>query len=316
MLFSIIVPVYKVESYIRECVDSILNQIYTEIEVILVDDGSPDKCGDICDDYARRDSRVKVIHKENGGLSSARNEGLKNATGEYVIFIDGDDYYYDKYCLQRVADVIDERDTDIILIPSVFYYTDTGKYKYIDKHYCREMLSGKSKENSIKYALKYDFFKACACDKIVRREIITTNNLFFLNGFLSEDIDWCANLLKFSKTYDCIEVPIYVYRQRTDSITHSVSLKHMNDILYQLNKWRNFNGESKNIMYGYLAHSYVMLIETFTKVKDRSKYKKKKDIKALSWLLNYDYSLNVHKVRIANRLLGFDGTRWILKLYR
>ena len=89
---SVIVPVYKVEKYIHKCVDSILNQTFSDIEVILVDDGTPDRCGEICDAYGEQDSRVKVIHKENGGLSDARNAGMPHASGEYIIFIDSDDY--------------------------------------------------------------------------------------------------------------------------------------------------------------------------------------------------------------------------------
>lgn len=91
-LLSVIVPVYKVEKYLRKCVDSILNQTYSNLEVILVDDGSPDGCGEICDDYAVKDSRVKVVHKENGGAASARNIGISTANGSYVTFVDGDDW--------------------------------------------------------------------------------------------------------------------------------------------------------------------------------------------------------------------------------
>ena len=89
---SVIVPVYKVESYLRKCVDSILGQSFSDFEVILVDDGSPDNCGAICDDYATRDQRVKVIHKINGGLSDARNVGLDAAIGQYICFVDSDDW--------------------------------------------------------------------------------------------------------------------------------------------------------------------------------------------------------------------------------
>lgn len=89
---SVIVPVYKVEEYLHRCVDSILSQSFTDFELILVDDGSPDNCGKICDEYAQKDSRVKVIHKKNGGASNARNVGIKNATGEWITFIDADDY--------------------------------------------------------------------------------------------------------------------------------------------------------------------------------------------------------------------------------
>ena len=91
-LISIIVPIYNVEVYIRNCVDSILGQSYENIEIILVDDGSPDNCGDICDEYGSKDKRIKVIHKKNGGLSSARNAGIDIATGDYLGFIDSDDW--------------------------------------------------------------------------------------------------------------------------------------------------------------------------------------------------------------------------------
>lgn len=91
-LISVIIPVYKVEQYLPRCVDSVLTQTYSNLEIILVDDGSPDRCGSICDDYARKDPRVRVIHKENGGLSSARNAGLDIAQGEYIAFLDSDDW--------------------------------------------------------------------------------------------------------------------------------------------------------------------------------------------------------------------------------
>ena len=91
-LISVIVPVYNVEKYLEACIDSILQQTYEKIEIILVDDGSTDSCGKICDEYASKDSRLKVLHKGNGGLSSARNAGIKVATGEWITFIDSDDY--------------------------------------------------------------------------------------------------------------------------------------------------------------------------------------------------------------------------------
>ena len=99
MKVSAIVPVYNVEKYIYRCVDSILNQTFSDFELILVDDGSPDNCPQICDEYAKKDSRIKVIHKENGGLSSARNAGLDIASGEWISFIDSDDWIHKDYLL-------------------------------------------------------------------------------------------------------------------------------------------------------------------------------------------------------------------------
>ena len=101
MKFSVIIPIYKVEQYLRQCVDSVLAQTYTDVEIILVDDGSPDSCPAICDEYAKKDSRIKVIHKPNGGLSDARNAGLDMAQGEYVLFLDSDDWWDDKDALRK-----------------------------------------------------------------------------------------------------------------------------------------------------------------------------------------------------------------------
>jgi glycosyltransferase involved in cell wall biosynthesis len=111
---SVIVPIYNVEKFINKCIDSIINQTYRNLEIILVDDGSPDRCGHICDAYAQKDKRIKVIHKENGGLSSARNVGLDIAKGEYVMFVDSDDYI-DKYMVDKLLEALKEYDADMSL---------------------------------------------------------------------------------------------------------------------------------------------------------------------------------------------------------
>ena len=109
---SVIVPVYKVEKFINRCIDSILNQSYTDFELILVDDGSPDNCGKICDDYASKDKRIVVIHKENGGLSDARNAGIDAMKGQYVTFIDSDDYIH-RETFSFLISLIEKENADI-----------------------------------------------------------------------------------------------------------------------------------------------------------------------------------------------------------
>ena len=111
-MVSVIVPVYKVEPFLRRCVDSLLSQTYQNLEIILVDDGSPDRCGQICDEYAAQDARVKVIHKENGGVSSARNAGIEAAAGEYVTFVDSDDWV-EPWAYQILRQLIVEHDADV-----------------------------------------------------------------------------------------------------------------------------------------------------------------------------------------------------------
>ncbi len=125
-LISIIVPIYKVEKYIRKCLDSIVNQTYTNLEIILVDDGSPDSCGQICDQYAQKDSRIKVIHKLNGGLSDARNVGLDAMTGDYVTCIDSDDYISLDY-VEKLYKAIIDTNSDISVCNFYFNYEKSLK---------------------------------------------------------------------------------------------------------------------------------------------------------------------------------------------
>ncbi len=126
-LVSIIVPIYKVEQYLDECISSIINQTYTNIEIILVDDGSPDRCGEICDAYAERDQRIKVIHKQNGGLVSARKAGVHQATGEYIGFVDGDDYILEDLCAS-VEKVAVKYQADMILFGLTYVYDDRKSF--------------------------------------------------------------------------------------------------------------------------------------------------------------------------------------------
>ena len=115
MLFSIVVPIYKVEKYLKQCVDSILAQSFADFELILVDDGSPDNCPKMCDDYAKQDERVKVVHKQNGGLVSARKAGVEVASGEYIVNVDGDDYIKQGY-LEEFAKAIKQYDADVVCV--------------------------------------------------------------------------------------------------------------------------------------------------------------------------------------------------------
>ena len=111
-LISIIIPIYDVQCYLRKCIDSVINQTYKNLEIILVDDESPDNCGEICEEYAKKDNRIKVIHKKNGGLSSARNAGLDVCTGEYVSFIDSDDFVEETY-IEELCNMIEKNEADI-----------------------------------------------------------------------------------------------------------------------------------------------------------------------------------------------------------
>lgn len=123
-LVSIVVPVYKVEQYLDQCVQSIRNQTWKELEIILVDDGSPDQCGEMCEGYKAQDQRIVVIHKPNGGLGDARNEGAKAARGKYLLFVDSDDHIAEDL-VEKTIKAARETDSDIVLFD--YYYVENGK---------------------------------------------------------------------------------------------------------------------------------------------------------------------------------------------
>ena len=127
---SVIIPVYKVEQYLRQCLDSIVNQTYQNLEIILVDDGSPDNCPVICDDYSKKDKRVITIHKENGGLSSARNAGIERATGKYIMFVDSDDWIDENTC-QITLDIAEDSSADVVMWPYIREFSGYSKEKMI-----------------------------------------------------------------------------------------------------------------------------------------------------------------------------------------
>ena len=140
-LVSIIVPIYKVEPYLRRCLDSIVNQTYTNLEIILVDDGSPDGCPQICDEYAAKDKRIIVIHKENGGLSSARNAGLKIASGAFISFVDSDDWVNDHY-IETLYLAQNKFNADLVIAVSETTKKDIIKYLHIEPDKIKVVYNG------------------------------------------------------------------------------------------------------------------------------------------------------------------------------
>lgn len=215
-LISIIVPVYNVELYLHRCVDSLINQSYKKIEIILVDDGSPDNCGEICDEYAKTDNRVIVIHKANGGLSSARNAALDVATGNYIMFVDSDDWI-EPHCCKELIKTIMEYNTDVVVFGLNYVY-DSGKIVnsqrgltgVVDKEKCMEYLIHNVNKGGI-----FNY----ACNKIYLSELFS--DMRFPIGFLAEDQDITYKVIHKSKRVYVTDRPYYNYYQRSNSIASS-----------------------------------------------------------------------------------------------
>lgn len=219
-LISIVVPAYKMEPYVRKCLDSLINQTYQNLEIILVDDGSPDRCGEIFDEYAAQDQRVKVIHKENGGLSSARNAALEIATGEFVGFVDSDDWV-EPDMFEYLLSGIQRHDADVAVCGMIFVYP--GRQKDVGWH--EELVLGQ--EQMAKALLEPGPLENYACDKLWRRKLF--QGIQFPLGRSYEDIATTYRLLERADKIVCLPQCKYYYLQRAEGITHNETLKNVAD---------------------------------------------------------------------------------------
>ncbi|MDT2737236.1 glycosyltransferase family 2 protein [Enterococcus pseudoavium] len=221
---SIIVPVYNVEKYLNKCVDSILNQTFKDFEVILVDDGSPDNSGAICDQYAEKDSRVKVVHKKNGGLSDARNAGIDISTGNFLSFIDSDDYI-DNDMIDILYDDITQKDGDISVVG---YYDEYGGIvKNCKKN--KDKIEILSRETAIEKILEGKELTANVWNKLYKRELF--EKIRFMNNVIAEDAFIIVELLLLCNKVVVNKKFKYHYVHRKGSITTSVySIKDLDTI--------------------------------------------------------------------------------------
>lgn len=217
-MISIIIPVYKVEPYLRQCVDSVLRQTYRDIEILLIDDGSPDRCGEICDEYAEKDVRVRVFHTENRGLSAARNLGLKESSGDYIGFVDSDDWIEpDMYevLLRRIEET--GADVSVCGLWHEFIKSNT-------KSSCIEAVYD---SNEAIYMLICGDFKDLVMNKLWVRKLAV--QFQFPEGRVYEDIFTVYKVLQKTQKVAMVNKPLYHYRQRKGSIARTYPMQNLID---------------------------------------------------------------------------------------
>lgn len=209
-MISVIVPVYNVEKYLERCVKSIAAQTYKDLEILLIDDGSTDKSGKMCDDFQQTDSRIKAFHKQNGGLSDARNYGIEHSAGEFISFVDSDDYI-DEKMLETLHRLITEHDADLAVCSAmdVFEGKEVTQVKEIKEF-------NLNKVESYKYMLRGDGIPS-ACNKLYKRQ--TVGDIRFPVGKLYEDGFFTPQILKKVEKTAVTSKPMYYYFRRADSIT-------------------------------------------------------------------------------------------------
>jgi len=255
---SVIVPVYNVEKYLEKCIDSILSQTFKNFEVILVDDGSMDRCGIICDNYEKLDNRVKVIHKTNGGLSSARNSGLEIASGEYVVFIDSDDWI-DKNMYQELYNEAKKNNADIVQCKFMKAYDENvsichDKYKNIAVIGNLDALNNLYNDKCTETVVTWN--------KLYRRHLF--NDITFPNGKLHEDEFTTYKLLYKSNKVVLVDQEFYYYRQTPNSIMNSAFNIRRFDSLEALNQKLEFFKQINNeVLYKKTVKAYEDVLKEY-----------------------------------------------------
>lgn len=287
---SVVVPVYKTEAYLEKCVDSILSSTYKNIEVVLVDDGSPDNSGKICDEYAEKDTRVKVIHKENGGLSSARNSGIAVASGEYITFVDSDDTIRID-AIERMLSVAEGENAAIVKMK--FKNVTENETTNSDEAY--KGTPPYSKISNAEYLKSICTYRAsCSfCDKLFKREVL--EGRCFNEGRTNEDLLLLATIL-IESDYSIYELDYegYYYLSRPNSITTTRFGRSVRDTVYNVTELEKLAERKRPELLSYFKELVLFQARTFVLLMPKSYIKDK----------NEDYLVAIQAIRRNKKYIG------------
>ena len=308
--FSIIVPVYNVEQYLAECVESVLAQTFTDWEMILVDDGSPDNCPRLCDEWAGKDARIKVVHKKNGGASSARNVGIRESGGEYILFLDSDDFYNDKDALKTFDNKLKENETDVLIFGCTDFNMNTGKTIVSRTGYDLDLIGKHNYIDTLHYLLSSKMIPGGVYIFCTKRKLILNCGIWFKEGIQDEDYDFILNVFTSCNTLSAIDKPFYSYRNgRKNSVTGTSNLKMIWGTEYAVNHWLDRSKQIENAVIKKDILNYIAFVySTGFVVCGRMKCKARKEalaiMKKYKFVLQYGYWKKTKIIKWAVRLLG------------
>lgn len=294
-LISVIVPIYNVEKYLARCVDSIVNQTYKNLEIILVDDGSPDLCPQMCDDYAEKESRIKVVHKKNGGLSDARNAGIAVATGEYISFIDSDDYVSDDF-FECLLDVMNKENSDIAECSVVKFYEVNRFDEFSDD------LSVKTydTQDAMSALIAENPFHQHVWNKLYKTELV--KDIPYAVDKLNEDEFWTYQVFGRANKVSKLNKTMYYYFQRNSSIMGvGYNIRRLDALegkanrqKYIENNFPDLSTQAKIDLYGSCMFAYQSVLK-FMSGADKKK--------ALELIRKYRkmYNLSFDEIKLADK---------------
>lgn len=323
VLLSFVIPVYNVETYLEECLDSILCQTTEACELVLVDDGATDSSGEICDRYAERCPIVKVVHKENGGLSSARNAGLAVAEGQYVTFVDSDDKLYPD-SVPALLDWIRTEDADLCFLRASKLFPNSG-LSDLNEGIDGTALRGKPKEAAIEHLATRPKYPGCAWAKLFRRAFLAEHDLHFpYDRRFSEDLGFIRDCILCAERFDALDVPFYQYRQsRTGSITQKRSAKNFYDLLLfitesaeKLTVDRQAKDPVSRSVMSFAAYEYCVLLLSYYNIPKADKPAALGKLAEYRWVLRYAKSAKINAVSRICNACGMRFTAFLTMVYR
>lgn len=320
MTFSIIIPVYNVEKYLNECVDSVLNQKNVDYEIILVDDGSTDNSGQICDEYLKKHSNISVVHKVNGGLSDARNAGIESAEGDYILFVDSDDKI-EENSLSKIKEVIINQEfPDIVMLEVYKYFDNNGNIISLSDG-VDENINTLKGEKIYEYLSNLPKYPASACSKAMKRQLFIDNDLKFEKDLLSEDLEWCIRLFICAKSFAYCPYKYYYYRQaRNGSISYSVKEKNVLDMLKTFIKWTDYavnidDVSKKTMICCYMEYVSRFLILYYDRLTLDNRKLVSEVLKKRNWVFGYRKDVVSKCINYAYKIFGIKITGKFLNIY-
>lgn len=316
MKYSFVIPLYNAERYIAQCIDSLIDQSYEDIEVIVVDDSSTDASLQICLNLAKRDSRIKVVTQPNSGPGVARNKGVEVATGDKIIFVDADDFWVDKLALERLNKIlIDHPHCDVLNFNCSYFYENDGHYKPFVR-YAKEIAICKSGNACIFELVKSGTFPMSPCTKIMTRHMLLKNDIRFPAGTYSEDVPWFISLLRNSSKIIFINDYIYAYRKTGEQTrSTSFSLKKFTDLLQIVEKGISDTKKEDTAMLSFWAYELCILYGMCGFMNKEEKSKWQSYLSQFDYLLQYTLNPKVRKVFMCKTLMGMRLTRKLLEIY-
>lgn len=299
-LISVIVPVYRVEKELDKCIGSIVHQTYKNIELILVDDGSPDACPRICDSWANKDSRIKVLHTRNQGLSAARNTGVAAANGELIVFVDSDDYV-DLCFLERLIDTMLKTDADIVCCGISEEDELLGKSRDVTPFKLNECLSA---QKILHDASFYEWQYVVAWNKLYKKELL--DGTPYPVGRYHEDEFIYHHLLLAANKIAFVCDPLYHYVRRSGSIMMTPSFNRTSDIIHAMNERMNALADDKGCE-EVLRFSCKRMMEEYSMYLDNNKvkYTSIKDLSSLCKSAAYRVSMHAASFKEKVNIIGF-----------